>query len=170
MTPRQKRAAATISFGILVLSATFLGVLAYQTGMLTDPLGDHFAGRQFILLAHTRGTLETLLEALPAIISLGMSIIAGSRLRDWQFYATVAVTIVGIAACIYLVVELDDPNQARRFWAYSPINEIYNKATFAAVSKPFLVAAGGWFVAVLGIQLGVTAPQGGPPSTPPKQE
>jgi hypothetical protein len=99
---------------------------------------------------------------------LGLSIVAGARLKDWQFYATVAVTVLGIVMCVYMVMELSDPVQAQRFWAYSPVDAINNYATFNAAARPFLVAVGGWFVAVLTVQLGVTAPQEPPaPPAPP---
>jgi len=176
MTERQKRAAATISFGVVFLATALLLILAVQTAGSTNPLGDHFLGRQFILLVHTRSTIELLLEALPAVLSVGMSIFAASRLKDWQFYATVAVTVLGIALCVYLVMELSDPDQARRFWAYSPVEDIGNYQTFTTAARPFLVAIGGWLVAILVTQLGMTArsqagqaaaPHAADPATPP---
>lgn len=131
-------------------------MLAVATGFSEGPLGDRFPGRQLVLLVHTRSLLETLLQGIPALVTIGISIVAGARLKDWQYYATVAVTVIGVVTCIYLVMELSDPEQAQRFWAYSPVPEIENYATFIGAAQPFLVVAGAWFVAILGIQLGLT--------------
>ncbi len=156
MTRQQKRAAATISFGIVLLSALALAILAIVTGLASGPLGDRFPGRQLILLVHTQRFLETLLQALPALITLGISIIARTRLKDWQFYATVMVSVIGVAMCVYLVMEFSAPEQAQRFWAFSPVGEIQNYASFIDAVRPFLIATGIWFMAILGIQLGLT--------------
>lgn len=156
MSERQKRAAATISFGIVLVCVLALVVLATATGATGKPLGDRFPGRQLILLVHTRNLFETMLQGIPALITIGISIVTRGRLKDWQYYATVAVTVIGIAMCVYLVMELSDPDQAQRFWAFSPVSEIENYASFNDVARPFFVTAGVWFVAILGIQLGLT--------------
>jgi hypothetical protein len=167
MDEQKKRAAATLSLLIIVLGALSLAILTFQVGGQSGVLGNRFAGRQLVLLIHIRGSLDMLLAALPAILSFGLSALAGVRLKDWQFYATIAVTVAGIAMSIYLVMELSDPDQARRFWAYSPVAAIHNYESFIAAAKPFLVGVGAWFVGVLGIQLGVTATHGVQPAPAP---
>lgn len=167
MDEQKQRAAATISLLIIVAGVIFLSILAAQIAGPREALGDRFAGRQFILLAHIRSSLDIILAALPAIISFGLSVLAGVRFKDWQFYTTIAVTVGGVLLCIYMVMELADPVQAQRFWAYSPVATIDNYESFTAAAQPLLVGVGAWFVGVLGVQLGVTAIQGAQPSPAP---
>ncbi len=96
-----------------------------------------------------------MLKALPILVSIGLTILASYKLKDWQYYATVAVALLGVIASAWLYVELGAPDQARRFWAYSPLLEISDYDSFAGQARSFLMIMGLWFVGILGSQLGI---------------
>lgn len=155
MTLQQKRAAAIISFAIVGLAAGFLMLTAFALLGSGEALGNRFPGRNFVLAAHNRNDLEIMFKLLPVLLSVGIPIFAQYKLKDWQYWATLAVSILGIAASVYLLMELSDPEQAARFWAYSPVAEVHTFKTFTEGTRPSLIFAGGWFLSVLLIQLGI---------------
>lgn len=155
MTDQQRRAAATITLLVVLFSTCALGAVAIAVIRGSGPLGEHFPGRQFILIIHDQSGLQTMLKALPIIVSVGLTIVARYKLKDWQYYATVAVTVIGIMASAYLYVELAAADQARRFWAYSPVEGVDNYASFTGLARSFLMIMGLWFMGILGAQLGM---------------
>ena len=155
MTLQQKRAAAAIAFLIVAAAAAYLLVLAIAVGISQGPAGDRFPGRLFMLVIHNQSSLELMLKALPILITAGISIFVKYELKDWQYFGTVAVSAIGAIASLYLLLELSAPDQANRFWANSPVEEIQNFASFIAASRPFLIGAGVWFVGILLLQLGL---------------
>lgn len=155
MTEQQRRAAATVSLLLIVVSALGITTLLGFTLFGSDPLGDRFPGRQFILLIHDPGGLQTMLKALPIIVSVGLTVLATYKLKDWQYYATVAVALLGVIACAWLYNEIKDPIEARRYWAYSPILEISDYNSFTGQARSFLMIMGLWFAGILASQLGI---------------
>jgi hypothetical protein len=140
---------------IVGAAALFLVWLMISVLTATASLGDKPPGRQFMLLVANWGAVSIALKALPPLITIGIGILARYRLRDWQFYGTVVASAMGIAAAVYLLAEVSSVDTARRFWAYSPVNRLEDYDAFVGAAQTGLGSLVVWFVAVLGIQLGV---------------
>jgi hypothetical protein len=155
MSEQQKRAAAALSFLIVLAASFFLLWLSVAVIGSQESLGDKRPGRQFMLAIGSWGLLDTALKALPVIITVGIGLLARYKLKDWQFYGTVAASVIGVVAAAYLLIEVSSVETARRFWAYSPVPRLEDYNSFVSAAQATLVTTVIWLVGVLGIQLGI---------------
>ena len=161
MTGRQKRAAAFISLLLIALTSIFLIWIAALVIWSEDPLGGQFPGRFFMLLIHSENHLQTALEAVPFLVTFGISLLANYKMRDWIFYSIVAVTVAGISAATYLMIELSAIDTAKRFWQFSPVAGLEDYRSFVSAMRSSLVPFIAWFIGLLLSQLGIKFGQGG---------
>jgi hypothetical protein len=139
-----------VSIAALFLLSLFIAVMAGS-----GSLGDRFPGRVLMLLVHNWSFLSVTLKAVPALLTIGISIFANYKLRDLPFYLIVSVSVVGILAAVYLILEVSSVDTARRFWAYSPVASLEDYQSFVSAAQTGLGALAAWLFVVLGIQLGV---------------
>ncbi len=165
MTAQQKRAAAFLSFLLIALTSAFLLWLALLVAWSSQPLGGEFPGRFFILLIHDVSSLQIALKSVPFLVVFGISLLGNYQLRDWIFYGTIAVSVSGIAAATYLLMELNAIPTARRFWQYSPVEGLHDYQSLVAAMRSSLVPFIAWFVGLLASQLGIKFPRGGDDAT-----
>lgn len=155
MTLQQKRGAAIFSLFIVSIAVLFVVSLFIAIVFGSGSLGDHFPGRTLMLLVHNWSILSLTLKAVPAVITIGISIFAKYRLKDLPFYLIISVSAVGIIISAYLILEISSIETARRFWAYSPVADLEDYESFVSAAQTGLGTIAAWLVAVFAIQIGV---------------
>lgn len=161
MTAQQKRAAAFLSFLLIALTSFFLVWIALLVAFSDQSLGGKFPGRFFMLLIHNEDSLQIALKAVPFLVTFGISLLAQYKLRDWIFYGVLAVSVVGIAAATYLMIELSAVDTAKRFWQFSPVAGLEDYRSFVSAMRSSLVPFIVWFIGLLASQLGIKLTEGG---------
>jgi len=99
--------------------------------------------------------LAVALKSLPAIVSIGLALLGAYKLRDWLFYSIIAISALGLLASVYLFLEVSSVSTAKSFWAYSPTDRLDDYETFVAAAQKGLGLLGGWFLVVVGVELGI---------------
>lgn len=156
MTRQQKKAATAVSLIFIAIPTIILAWLAalIMTGG-HNLLGAHIPGRLFMLMIHNESSLTVAFKSLPYLITFGMTLLATSGVRNRIFYGIVGVSVIGILASVYILIEASAIDTARRFWQDSPVPALDTYQTFTAAVKasviPFIV----WFVGILACQLGI---------------
>ena len=154
MTEQQKRAAGALSLTIVTVVSAYLSWLAIEVGR-GAARGDQAPGLLFMLAISNWDALSIMLKAAPIIISVGLALMGSYQMRDALFYALLAVSAVGVAATIYLLLELNSISIAKEFWQYST-TDIADPDKFSSAVRKTLVPVGAWLVGVIGIELGIT--------------
>jgi hypothetical protein len=160
MSQRHKRTVAGLSLFIIFIVCICLLALVYAVFVSTGPLGKSFPGRQFMLLLQSWSALGIALKALPPAITVGVGIFVRYKLKDWQYYGTLAVAFIGACAALALLVEVGSITTARRFWAYSPTPSLSDYDAFVGPAQTALALILGWLVSLVLIQVGLKPKEG----------
>lgn len=155
MTEQQNRGTAIVSVVIVGVVSAYLLWLSLAVVGSDMRLGDYQPGRTFMLAIHNWSGLSLFLKSVPIIVTLGITIFARYKLKDWQFFALIILSMIGIVASLYLYLEVSTVETARKFWAYSPVQALETYDAFVGKAQASLAVVGGWLIGLVAIQLGV---------------
>jgi hypothetical protein len=73
----------------------------------------------------------------------------------YEFYCIVLLSVVGFLASGYLLFEISSVDTAKRFWPYSPADNLQDYQSFVRAARIGLGAMVAWFLSVILIELGL---------------
>lgn len=161
MTTTQKTIAAWIAIAALcaaVVATVWLAVLAGQSQFVEDPDADHLQPLglwAFALWFMKNGAaLNATFASLLTLLSVAITSLSDTYKKAAQLAVLAVLCLVGICASIYLMVKLDEPEHLATLRLFGGFAD--DAAARSAVNWAFGFLMG-WFVAFLGIQLGISS-------------
>lgn len=155
MTQQQRRGAAIFGLVIVGVVTLLLLWLALEVATMRHPLGNNAPGREFMLIISSWDAAGIFLKAIPPAVTVGITVLMRYKLKDWQYYASLAACAAGAACAAYLFFEVSAVATARRFWSYSPVPKLEDYAAFTLAAQLALGLTGAWLIGLLLIQIGV---------------
>ena len=161
MSDGQKKIAAWLAIAVLCLAvvvATWLAVLAGQSHFAADPRQNPPRALEvwvFALWFMQKGAaLNAIFATLLTLLGVAVTVVSDVYKRTAQLAILTSLCVIGILACIYLMVKLDTEENLATLRYFGGF------ATDAAAESAINWAFGslmGWFVVFLGAQLGISS-------------
>ena len=151
---RQKKALTAFSLLLVAGGTAFLVWLsiAVVTGASR---GNVWPGRMFMLLISDWNSASGVFKGLATLLSVGVAYVSAYKMKDWLYFAIVAVSVVGFFAAAYLFFEVTSVSTAKSFWPYSPTDKLQDYNSFVAAARVGLGVLCGWFIGVIAAEVGV---------------
>jgi hypothetical protein len=154
MNRRQKRAAASLALTALISVTAFMLSATYLIGVLEEN-GESGVLKGLILAADSTSAMQSVSKGTPLLLSTVASILASRRGKDWQFFATVLITLLGLLASVSLIYLFHDDDVVKRLSEFSPTEHLVDPEKMKGAVEQLAIIVAGWFLLNLAIQIGI---------------
>lgn len=141
-----------IALGALVSVVTFLSLLTLLLiqGKL---VGNRFPADFYLTTMRSEQAIKLIFGGALTILTVGLNILAARVASSRNLYVTAFICVTGLAACLILLIKMQDPELANEIWANSDPPIDY--ATLNASNQSFLTIIAAWLIAFLASVLGI---------------